>query len=175
MDATVGMGISIMFLRCFEQQILRYQSCSRVMKFGDYGNPPELCIWIPQLTVWLIIVVMTKIMTLYFMLQFIFPLNEFVAVLFSALPPHEPEVELVLVMIIIPTIMNTIQFWITDTFLKLQQEEETGDSELDQGLIAEVGGWVGTVELSECGLVRSYLSSMLIYVIFCVGEAGNGC
>lgn len=73
------------------------------------------------------------------MLQFIFPLNEFVAVLFSALPPHEPEVELVLVMIIIPTIMNTIQFWITDTFLKLQQEEETGDSELDQGLIAEVG------------------------------------
>ncbi len=40
----------------------------------------------------------------------------------------QPELELVLVMIVIPAVLNTVQFWITDTFLKQQVPSSSSSS-----------------------------------------------
>lgn len=135
-DSTVGTFINIVLLKLFEHFMKRFPDCT-VMNFGDYGNPPQLCVWFPQLIVWMCIVVIAKLLTLYMLFQFIFPLNDIISVVFSVFH-DKPEIELVLVMIIIPTIMNTIQFWVTDTFLKKQVDDEVADSELDEELMSGV-------------------------------------
>lgn len=166
-DSTVGTFINIVLLKLFERAMNRFPDCKvsinsilyaenlhnitttltymkyahnismQIMNFGDYGNPPQLCIWFPQLIVWMCIVVLAKFFTLYMLFQFIYPLNDLISVLFSVFH-DKPEIELVLVMVIIPTIMNTIQFWVTDTFLKRQAEDEVVDSELDEELMSGV-------------------------------------
>jgi len=111
------------------------------MNFGDYGNPPQLCIWFPQLIVWMTIVTVAKICTLLIVYQFILPLDAILTFLFKIFV-GQPELELIVVMIIIPTMLNTVQFWITDTFLmkrsKEEEEESHVDSELGEELMAGV-------------------------------------
>jgi antibiotic biosynthesis monooxygenase (ABM) superfamily enzyme len=142
----MGTVINILLLRCFEGQVQRFIPDCTLMRFGDYGNPPQLSIWFPQLVVWMCIVIVAKLMTLYLLLQFIQPLNFIVSHIFSVFH-DKPQVELVLVMIIIPTIMNTVQFWVTDTFLKKREEDELADSELDEELISGVSSLCGDPHL----------------------------
>jgi hypothetical protein len=51
---------------------------------------------------------------------------------------YQPELELVMVMIVIPTILNTVQFWVTDNFLKGQGDEEQLDEDSTQSLDEEL-------------------------------------
>jgi hypothetical protein len=163
-DSTVGTVINILLLKCFEGQVQRFLPDCTLMRFGDYGDPPQLCIWFPQLVVWMCIVIVAKLITLYLLLQFIQPLNFLVSHLFSVFH-DKPQVELVLVMIIIPTIMNTIQFWVTDTFLKKHEEEEQTDSELDEELISGVS--LGVDQYMVVVLCQSYA------VVVCCMQGGN--
>lgn len=102
----------------------RSPHCTK-MNFGEYGNPPQLSIFFPQLCVWLAIVLMGKSMILFCMFQLIDPLNTFISHLFKIFH-DQPRLELVVVMIIIPTILNTVQFWVTDTFLKAHSHSSGG-------------------------------------------------
>jgi hypothetical protein len=128
-DSTLGTFMNILLLRCFERCLLWCPGCT-VLRFGDYGTPPQLLIWFPQLVVWMIIVVIAKILTMFLLFQFLAPLDVIISNVFSIL------------MVIIPTIMNTVQFWVTDTFLKRKMEEEVRDSELDEELITGVSDCV---------------------------------
>lgn len=155
-DATVGTAINLVLLTCFEQQVQRNPNCS-VMKFGEYGDPPQLSIWFPQLMVWLGIVVVAKVITLLLLFQFLAPLDVLISAIFAIFHGH-PELELVTVMIVIPTIMNIMQFWVTDTFLKRQplSGEDGADSDLDEELISGVScvlrtGMLSSSFFSECG------------------------
>jgi hypothetical protein len=139
-DSTLGTFMNILLLRCFERCLLWCPGCT-VLRFGDYGTPPQLLIWFPQLVVWMIIVVIAKILTMFLLFQFLAPLDVIISTVFRIFTGY-PELELVTVMVIIPTIMNTVQFWVTDTFLKRKMEEEVRDSELDEELITGVSDCV---------------------------------
>lgn len=135
-DSTLGTFMNLVLLRCFELYMQRHPDCT-VLRFGEYGNPPQLCICFPQLVVWMVIVIVAKIFTMLLLFQFLVPLDILISALFRIFDGH-PELELVAVMIIIPTIMNTMQFWVTDTFLKRRAEEDVHDTELDEELITGV-------------------------------------
>lgn len=123
-DSTIGTVINLSLLRIFEHIARRSPHCAK-MNFGEYGNPPQLSVFFPQLGVWLIIVLMGKSMILFCMFQLIDPLNTFISRLFKIFH-DQPRLELVVVMIIIPTILNTVQFWVTDTFLKAHSHSSGG-------------------------------------------------
>jgi hypothetical protein len=154
-DSTLGTFMNILLLRCFERCLLWCPGCT-VLRFGDYGTPPQLLIWFPQLVVWMIIVVIAKILTMFLLFQFLAPLDVIISTVFKIFTGY-PELELVTVMVIIPTIMNTVQFWVTDTFLKRKVEEEVRDSELDEELITGV---------CDCVLAVSHVARLLILLLY---------
>lgn len=157
-DCTVGLGMNIAFLRIFEKCLLNCKDPEHnIVIFGDYGDPPNIMKWLLQLGIWLTIVVSVKIIILSLLIHILLPINTIIAYIFVVFVPW-PEVELILVMILIPagmhdlgTIapsstahrsvgMNVLQFWITDTFLQRHDlaHKPTLVLDLDEELLDEV-------------------------------------
>ena len=114
-----------------------------MFRFGHYGRPPQLAIWFPQLFVWLIIVIISKLILLFSVVHLITVIDAFVGLFFAPLRA-EPRFELVVVMVFIPAVMNIVQFWITDTFIKDRDNSSSIGShvalstvDLDEDLIEE--------------------------------------
>jgi len=141
-DSTIGTFLNLSFLNVFENIIQRRMKCCKHLIFGDYGDPPLLSKWIPQLVIWLIIVIIGKIIILLFLLNLIVSIDKGIKFLFQIFS-HQPELELVMVMIVIPTILNSVQFWVTDSFLKGQGDSDHPDNNntehnLDEELLQNV-------------------------------------
>eukprot|EP01037_Dinobryon_pediforme_P038981 gene38981-47306_t len=60
---------------------------------GDYGDPPQLTLYLPQLAVWLMIVVIGKVLLLLSLSQVIVPLDALLATVFKPIRKY-PELEL---------------------------------------------------------------------------------
>lgn len=73
--------------------------------------------WLAQLLSWIVIIFTTKLVIAVFIVALEKPLGELAAWAFAPLRPY-PRVELALVMIACPVLMNALQFWIQDSFLK---------------------------------------------------------
>lgn len=84
---------------------------------GRYGNPPSLRIWFLQLIEWMGILMVMKIIVGVSIYVFRTPLSIIGSLLFYPVRTH-PKVELLIVMIGCPLVMNMVQFWIQDSFLK---------------------------------------------------------
>jgi uncharacterized membrane protein YhaH (DUF805 family) len=119
LDATVGTAFNLLLLSAFAYLIRQVPCCRErpVMVMGFYGDPPQMSLFLPQLGVWLIIVVISKLLLLATLTRLLRPIDAVLSDLFTPLRRH-PELELVLVMIVIPTCLNALQFWLTDSFLK---------------------------------------------------------
>lgn len=146
----MGTFLNLSFLSIFENILQKRLKCCPQLIFGEYGDPPLLSKWIPQLVIWLIIVVIGKSIILFFMLNLIARIDTAIKYAFQIFS-HQPEVELVMVMIVIPTILNTIQFWVTDNFLKGQNDAEQLDEDstqsLDEELISKVRRLQGYIHI----------------------------
>lgn len=113
-----------------------------VTKMGEYGNDllnPSLFIWFYQLVVWLIIIIISKLFILVFFLITSKELDGILGYLFEPIQRY-PNLELILVMIIIPFILNVVQFWIQDNFLKGKKnvnkfQQISTNSDIDEELI----------------------------------------
>ena len=101
------------------------------MVSGDYGTPPSYRIWAIQLVCWTIIIPLVKIILLVVILLGKGILGNLGHFLLDWLQPY-PKIELVVVMILCPCLMNLFQYWIQDTFLKKKkgEKDEEGDLEL---------------------------------------------
>jgi hypothetical protein len=117
-DATLGISFNLLCLTLIElisSKILIHDVLW--LKFGDYGNPPRVSIWFGQLSIWLLIVMVGKILifSLFYLLS-----SQVDAIMtsFFAIFKGYPRVELVFVMILIPFVLNILQFWVQDAFLK---------------------------------------------------------
>lgn len=115
--STFGTAVKLYLVHLLDQFILRNKITSKYFNFGVYGNPPSLSIFSFQLTIWLLMVIISKVVTYVLLAQMLEPLDRSMSVLFKVFDGH-PDLELVVVMIIVPTIMNAATFWITDNFLK---------------------------------------------------------
>lgn len=104
----------------------------RSLETGNYGEPPRTFNFLLQLFVWLWVVTIVKVFFLY---ALIIPAQEQLyqaAQWFLSPVDHHPKVELAIVMIIVPLILNVFVFWVTDNFL--MKHGKSGQS-------AHRGGW----------------------------------
>lgn len=74
-------------------------------------------IWASQLTAWLLIIVFSKAIVASVLIAAATPLGTFGELLFHPLHGY-PFAELLLVMVVCPSFLNIVQFWIQDSFLK---------------------------------------------------------
>lgn len=147
MDTTFGVFLNWVFLGAFMLLATRFQWTS-VMVTGDYGNPIRIRYmlkssssaspvavkrrianilsrlwlsmlrnWLAQLLSWILIIFLTKLVIAIFIVALEKPLGAIAMWVFTPLQPY-PRVELALVMIACPVLMNALQFWIQDSFLK---------------------------------------------------------
>jgi hypothetical protein len=98
-------------------------SSTFAFKSGYYGENVECTLWGYQVFIWLMIIFVVKGIIWIMMALFVVPLQFFGSFLLLPLSGH-PQLELIAVMIIIPLVLNSLVFWITDSFLKNDKEVE---------------------------------------------------
>lgn len=111
------------------------------LETGHYGDPPKTSTFLLQLGVWLWVVTIVKVFFLY---SLIIPAQGQLykaAEWFLSPVSHYPKVELAIVMIIIPLVLNVFVFWVTDNFLMKHKAGPTGQQ--------KPGGWCAY--LLSCG------------------------
>ncbi|GLE01601.1 hypothetical protein PINS_up010431 [Pythium insidiosum] len=116
MDTTVGVLFNWMFLEMVSSLAVRFQFTSLTTP-GDYGDPIQVSIWLKQLVSWIFIIFLTKLVIALVIVALEKPLGDLAMWLFAPLQPY-PNVELAIVMILCPCLMNALQFWVQDSFLK---------------------------------------------------------
>ena len=131
-DTTVGVFLCFMLITLVNNIARKYDIM--ILHSGHYFNEGmphtdvniNYRIWVVQLTIWCIIVILVKITLFFVQLFFSSELEDYGELVLGGFK-GEPEVELVFVMIIAPVVMNSVQYWVQDNFLKrplLRQEEE---------------------------------------------------
>jgi hypothetical protein len=132
-DVTFTTFLSFSLLKLVEEAF----SSSSHLKFktGVYGEQPSWCSYTYQLIIWLCIVFLAKLCMLGSMVLFGIPLNSFGDMCLSTLKPY-PRLELIMVMVVVPVILNSLMFWITDSYLKhtLKDTDEETSLSLDKTL-----------------------------------------
>ena len=127
LDVTVGMFFSYCFLITIQHLARKYCSTkfSNSLRSGYYGDTPsQYCkTWLIQLTLWLCIIFMTKIIMSGLLYVLWYPLVITGDWLFANFSGHR-KAELITVMIICPCFLNAFQFWIQDSFLKADSPYE---------------------------------------------------
>ena len=118
-DSTFGTFFNISILMVVELIMSKYSKgkSKECLRFGAYGSPPSLNSWFGQLIVWIIIISLGKLIILPVLIYLSSPLNDIISIVFSSMSNY-PDVELVIVMVIVPLILNTLQFWLQDSYLK---------------------------------------------------------
>ncbi|EQC25459.1 hypothetical protein SDRG_16678 [Saprolegnia diclina VS20] len=103
---------------------------------GEYGDPIQVQVWLVQLASWLGIILLTKVIIGRVILLFHPELEVFGDVLFEPLRDF-PRTELILVMIACPCLMNGLQFWVQDSFLKKKAKYERVPKGRRQGRLTD--------------------------------------
>lgn len=125
LDTTLGVYVNYQLHKLI-YKIIVPKWCSPRMaanfKSGDYGSPGNIH-WgkyFRQLFVWLFIVSVMKCTMVLIMVIGHIPL---IAIASGILSPfdYNAQFKLIIVMVFTPLLMNTVQFWITDSFTKKKQ------------------------------------------------------
>lgn len=114
-DVVIGTGICYLFLMGFEQCLAGVPCLA--FRSGEYGDPPRWGSYMYQMTIWLGIVVSMKICMIGIMIFFRLPLLLFGEFLLEPFTLY-PKLELLFVMVLAPVVLNSLMFWVTDSFLK---------------------------------------------------------
>lgn len=120
-DAILGTVICFILLLGLEQFLKENSHLS--FRSGFYGDPPAWKNWGYQASLWLIIVLVMKVTMIGVMIMVRVPLDLAGEAILSPLKPF-PKVELVFVMVIMPAIVNGIMLWVTDSYIKFDEDEE---------------------------------------------------
>ncbi|KAG9406818.1 hypothetical protein AC1031_003145 [Aphanomyces cochlioides] len=131
MDTTFGVAVNYALLKLLVLFAIKY-GVSALQVPGDYGHPIQVRVWALQLFTWLVIICTTKVLIGSVIFALEAPLGNLAEWIFSPLANY-PKVELVIVMVACPVLMNGLQFWIQDNFLKKPVPEmDSVPSEVDE-------------------------------------------
>ncbi|XP_076578162.1 transmembrane protein 110, like [Chaetodon auriga] len=109
LDATLGMLVIWLAVKLVSK-LVEYKQWT-LLTFGEYGDPPQAAAWLGQCGIYLLIMVLEKgVISLVLLVPGWSKLQE---VLLSYIA--NPQLELVLVMLIVPFIVNSIMFWVVDS------------------------------------------------------------
>lgn len=121
LDSTLGLFIIYVGIRSC-QWLARRWGCE-VLNFGEYGKPPLCKVWFGQCFIYIILMVIEKIL-----MTFLIQWDIWNKVRQFIIPNTDPRLELTIVMLIIPFIVNVIMFWVVDNFLMHKRKKiEDGD------------------------------------------------
>ncbi|CAL1568392.1 unnamed protein product [Knipowitschia caucasica] len=111
LDATLGMLVIWLALKSFSK-LVEYKQWTFLF-LGEYGDPPQAAAWLGQCGIYLLIMVLEKgVVSLVLLIP---GWSDLQAVLLDFIP--NPQLELVLVMLIVPFIVNAIMFWVVDNLM----------------------------------------------------------
>ncbi|XP_028854148.1 store-operated calcium entry regulator STIMATE isoform X2 [Denticeps clupeoides] len=128
LDATVGMLVIYGGVRAISA-LVEWWQWDR-LRFGEYGEPVQCTAWVGQCALYILIMMVEKIFIILLLLipqwKKLTPLN----------PISNPDLELAIVMLIVPFFVNALMFWVVDNFLmkksrtkaKLEEREGGDDS-----------------------------------------------
>nr|XP_009677677.1 PREDICTED: transmembrane protein 110-like [Struthio camelus australis] len=128
LDATLGMLLIYAGIRAVSS-IVEWQQWES-LRFGEYGDPLQCSAWVGQCALYIMIMTFEKTVIIIVLL---IPQWKEVALLN---PIENPQLELAIVMLIVPFFVNALMFWVVDNFLmkkgktkaKLEEKEAGQDS-----------------------------------------------
>nr|XP_057921833.1 transmembrane protein 110, like isoform X2 [Doryrhamphus excisus] len=111
LDATMGMLVIWLGVKVVSKVVEHKQWT--LLTFGEYGDPPQAAAWLGQCGIYLLIMVLEKgAISLVLLVPGWSKLQE---VLLGYIA--NPQLELALVMLIVPFIVNSIMFWVVDSLM----------------------------------------------------------
>ena len=121
-DCTLGVVIVAVVHEVLRQAVIcvyhrSNRRASALYEIGFYGSPPSTSHWIQQLKLWIASLALNKLVVLSLLIYAKDAMIDFGNALFSPLKAH-PKAELVVVMVICPWLLQTLQFWLFDWLLK---------------------------------------------------------
>ncbi|XP_023810752.1 store-operated calcium entry regulator STIMATE isoform X2 [Oryzias latipes] len=124
LDASLGMLVIYAGVRVVSAIVEWRQWDS--LRFGEYGEPVQCSAWLGQCILYILIMMFEKILI---MLVLLIPQWKTLDLLSTI---HNPDLELAIVMLIVPFFVNALMFWVVDNFLmkkhrtkaKLEEREE---------------------------------------------------
>ncbi|XP_031702289.1 store-operated calcium entry regulator STIMATE [Anarrhichthys ocellatus] len=124
LDASLGMLLIYAGVRAVSAIVEWRQWDS--LRFGEYGEPVQCTAWLGQCILYILIMVFEKVLI---MLVLLIPQWKKLTLLN---PIENPDLELAIVMLIVPFFINALMFWVVDNFLmkkhrtkaKLEEREE---------------------------------------------------
>lgn len=137
-DTTIG--IPILWCTLWYVYMWAYRLDMKDIMSGEYGDPPRTSAFVKQLVLYVIAVVLAKIM-LGLALFYVPFLDDWGAYLISW-TAFDKTVQIAFVMLIFPTIMNSIQYYVVDSIIQSPQ----------------FGSAAATISDTERQAVRNYLS-----------------
>ena len=141
MDTILGVPIAYgclwLLVHCAHKREWRH-----LRKTGEYGDPANWRTWFSQLATWTLIVCFYKVFLGVFLFMARNPLTAAGLAMFQPLQGN-PQVELVVVMVACPCLMNVVQFWIFDTFIKEKTNTSGGGGSSGGGSRGAGGGGGG--------------------------------
>lgn len=123
-DTTLGIGILWCILTGFKYLILRLQLTG--FQSGVYGEPPlveQLKKWSKQLIVYIVSLILMKVIVvgLFHLCPWIEDFGDWVL----QWTVGNYKLQVVFVMLIFPLVMNIMQFWVIDTFIKHKTDQKS--------------------------------------------------
>ncbi|KAJ3089785.1 hypothetical protein HK102_005512 [Quaeritorhiza haematococci] len=120
LDTTVGVGILYMFLRILH--FIAEHIGIRDIRSGEYGNPPSLYSWFKQLLIFLTAWFFVKLSVVLSLEIFPFFVSFAEIILAPLTWTGDTRLQVVVVMLIFPLIMNICQAWLIDMVIKAKPE-----------------------------------------------------
>jgi len=117
-DTTIGVLI-LSGLVWFTKRVIKRLRLNS-MTFGEYGHPPKVVRFLKQLALFLVLSAIMKVI-IYALL--LIPFFAIIATWMLSPLKGKPVIELLVVMVFTPLIMNTFQFWVVDQVIKKKKEE----------------------------------------------------
>ncbi|KAM4677325.1 store-operated calcium entry regulator STIMATE-like [Discoglossus pictus] len=128
LDATLGMLVIWLSVRLVSWVVERRQYT--LLVFGEYGDPPQAAAWIGQCVLYLLIMVIEK--TIISLVLLIPGWTKLQAILLHYI--SDPQLELVLVMLVVPFIVNAIMFWVVDSLIMRKRKRLRNDDSLESAV-----------------------------------------
>lgn len=121
LDTTLGVGVLYLVLKMLNRVFDR-MGFSQAVASGYYGKPPQFSIWLSQFSIFFMGLIIMKILVV--IIIEIFPsIVELGHFLLSPLEKlGDTRYQIIVVMLLVPLVMNVIQFWLTDQIIKAQSK-----------------------------------------------------
>ena len=129
---SVVCGVALLWLAmiAYQQIVDRFQLT--LLRSGEYGTPPSVWAWLAQMVVWGLIASGEKFITAAVVILPLHPkLDAIAAWLERPLIPY-PNIELLLVMVLSPVLLNAIFFYAIDNIIMRKRAKLDTDDDIDE-------------------------------------------